>query len=239
MCHYSKLSYILHGHVEGRGKNQSSELIDGILIHDKLYVCEQVAVSGLGVYLFLVACIFTVCVCVCCLPYFCIDFCHYRLSNSAIYMPWLSLCAACVFKVDVVSLLDKAHVAVCRMPWKQSSESNLSCPPWCFIPQNDVLYHYVSLCTQWGCIMAMCAHWFSFTCIYCTHATSNTNRFSRPWNAPATTDSMWAGGFKSFSLLLWKHSWPMAEGGEEEWFLGNFLFNGESIREWEAEGGGG
>lgn len=65
MSHYSKPSYILHGHAEGQGRNRSSEPIDGILIYDKLYVCEQIAVSGLGVYLCHVVCIFTMFVCVC------------------------------------------------------------------------------------------------------------------------------------------------------------------------------
>lgn len=65
MCHYSKPSYILHGHVEGRGENQSSDPIDGILIYDKLYVCEQVAEWIRHVHVSCSVYFYRVCVCVC------------------------------------------------------------------------------------------------------------------------------------------------------------------------------
>lgn len=121
MCHYSKPSYILHGHAEGQGRNRSSEPIDGILIYDKLYVCEQVAVSGLGVYLCRGVCIFTmfVCVCVYCLPYFYIDFCHYRFSKSSFYIAMIIFKCSMCFQSKCCPFIniDKAHLAVCWMLW--------------------------------------------------------------------------------------------------------------------------
>ncbi len=68
MFHCSKPSYILHGHAEGQGRNQSSEAIDGILIYDELYERKQLAMSGLDVYLCHIVCIFTMFVCECVLP---------------------------------------------------------------------------------------------------------------------------------------------------------------------------
>lgn len=86
-----------------------------------------------------------VCVCVYCLPYFCIDFCHYRFSKSSLYIAMIVfMCSVCFqSKCCPFINIDKAHLAICWMLWKQWSE-------WDQFVISTLVFHF----SKW-CIMSL------------------------------------------------------------------------------------
>lgn len=85
-----------------------------------------------------------VCVCVYCLHSCVLISVIIDSPNHQFALLWLSSCAACVFKVNAAQLIniDKAHLAICRMLWKQQ---------WSHFVNSTLVFHL----SEW-CIISLC-----------------------------------------------------------------------------------
>ncbi len=127
MFHCSKLSYILSGHAEGQGRNQRGnwwkfDLRWAVWVQAARYEWIRCVPVSYSLYFYQDCVCVCVCVCVCTGFHTCVLISVIiDCPNPQFVFLWLYLCAACVLKVNAAQLIniDKAHLAICRMLWKQ------------------------------------------------------------------------------------------------------------------------